>query len=481
MGSDIEWKGIGNAGDSFSRSDSDLVSREKEVAGGGSGLTSMVTVHKSRARKFQRKSSRDVSAQDLATSGATARDEALALLSATSPRDKSYSAPQPSINGSKVGNDLCPKTSNWGILWQMQKTKVVNVLFVFLPIAQLSIWQGWGDTWIFVTNFLAMVPLASLLGDFTESLADHLGQTAGGLLNASFGNAPELVFSAIALRADQMRVVQASLMGSVLSNILLVLGSSFFFGGLFSGKKEQKYNATSAVGNTSMLLMSSLALFAVSPIAEYYKVDNDDELFVSRVLAVFMLLMYVQLMIFQFGTHSYMFVDDDSDDDDAEEEDKMTVMFAMCGLAAVTLGVALFSENLVGAIDGFTEQQDLSKTFVGLILIPIIGNVVEHIVAVTVAVKDKMELSLGISVGSACQVSMFVIPFSVIMGWFMDHPLTLNFPRFEIKIYLVCILIVSHLVTAGSSNWLAGSLLITCYFIVALAFWFERVLDYQVP
>eukprot|EP00612_Vaucheria_litorea_P004555 CAMPEP_0171461834 /NCGR_PEP_ID=MMETSP0945-20130129/6120_1 /TAXON_ID=109269 /ORGANISM="Vaucheria litorea, Strain CCMP2940" /LENGTH=455 /DNA_ID=CAMNT_0011988253 /DNA_START=39 /DNA_END=1406 /DNA_ORIENTATION=- len=371
------------------------------------------------------------------------------------------------------------KQKSWlSLYWDLISSKYINIMLLFAPFAYLSVVFDWGDTSVFVLNFLAMLPLAALLGDLTEAVADDLGQTAGGLISASFGNAPELVFAIQALRANQIRVVQASLLGSILSNLLLVLGSSFFAGGLFSGKKEQQYNRTSAIANTSLLMMSTLALFLPGQIANYYEAYNLDVLMISRFTAIGMLLMYLQLMIFQFKTHKDVFTEEENEDEQ-EEEVNMELAPALVGLGIVTALVAIFSDYLVNSINGFSEATDLSTTFVGIILIPIIGNVVEHIVAVTVAVKDKMELSMGIAVGSACQVSLFVIPTAVLAGWVMDRDLTLNFPQFEVYVYLVSILLVSHLVGNGNSNWLLGSLLITCYFLLAFAFWFEQVTTYS--
>ncbi|KAG5176981.1 Sodium/calcium exchanger protein-domain-containing protein, partial [Tribonema minus] len=368
---------------------------------------------------------------------------------------------------------------NWAAAyWALIVGKRVNVMLIFLPLAQMAVSFGWGDLSVFTLSFLAMIPLAALLGDLTESVAGHVGQTAGGLVNASFGNAPELVFAVQALRANQVRVVQASLLGSILSNLLLVLGSSFFAGGLFSGKKEQLFNRVSAGANTSLLMMATLALFLPCHIASYHTAYDEHVLVISRATAVGMLLMYAQLMLFQFKTHPHVFAEEEDDDEDDDDVD-MPLACAITGLAGVTLLVALWSEYLVDSIDGFTQATQLSTTFVGIILIPIIGNVVEHIVAVTVAIKDKMELSMGIAVGSACQVSLFVVPSAVLLGWAMDVDMTLNFPRMEIYIFLVVVLIVSHMVGSGSSNWLLGSMLITCYLMVALAFWFEHVTMYS--
>jgi len=362
----------------------------------------------------------------------------------------------------------------WEEMVMSPDKRAVNALLLAVPFALWAALAGWADLWVFTLNFLAMVPLAALLGDFTEVAAAHVGQTVGGLLNATFGNAVEVVVSIQALRDNQIRVVQASMMGSVLSNLLLVLGSCFFFGGIT--RKEQVFNQTAAKANCTLLLLSGLTLVLPTPLGEYYDLSNDDVLVVSRTVSVALLFMYCQLLWFQLKTHKDLFEDEEEEED--EEDMEMSMAGSIVGLTSVTAVVALFSGFLVDSIDGFTEQANLSKTFVGIILLPIIGNVVEHIAAVTVAMKGKMELAMGIACGSGTQVSIFVIPATVVIGWAMGREMTLLFPTFEIGLYIMSVLIVAHAVGQGSSNWLFGSMLITTYCLVGVAFWFENVKEY---
>lgn len=354
--------------------------------------------------------------------------------------------------------------------------RLVNLLLFATPFAIASGLLQWSDFWTFILNFIAMIPLAALLGDFTEVAASHIGATFGGLLNASFGNAVEVVVSIQALRFNEIRVVQASLMGSVLSNLLLVLGTCFFAGGIVNLKnsKHQSFNVMAAKSNCSLLLLSSLALVLPTPLGNYYELANDEVLSVSRFSACALLFMYCQLLYFQLKTHKELFEDDEDD----EDEDRMSLWGSIIGLASITAIVAWLSGFLVDAIDGFTIKANLSKTFVGIILLPIIGNVVEHIAAVTVAMKGKMELAMGIAVGSGTQISMFVVPATVLVGWVMGRDMTLLFPSFEITLYVMCILIVAHAVGQGQSNWLFGSMLISTYVLIAVAFWFEHVANY---
>ena len=242
-------------------------------------------------------------------------------------------------------------------------------------------------------------------------MALHTNQTIGGLVNATFGNMVEVVVAIQALLANEIRVVQASMIGSIFSNLLLVLGCCFFFGGLYH--KEQEFNSTAATANMGLLALSSIALVLPTPFAEYYKVQDEDVLAISRIAAIFLVFMYGQLLVFQLKTHAYLFDNNESfssgnnndvamvprtstdEDEDEEEEPSLSMTTACVGLLVTTLGVTFFSDFLVESIDGYCEVSGVSKTFVGLIVLPIVGNAVEHITAVTVAMKDKMDLAMG--------------------------------------------------------------------------------------
>ncbi|GAX28896.1 Ca2+:H+ antiporter [Fistulifera solaris] len=341
------------------------------------------------------------------------------------------------------------------------------------PFALLSFYSQIGATWVFWLNFITMIPLASILGDFTEELALHTNDTIGGLINASFGNAVEVVVAINALLAGEIRVVQGSLLGSIFSNLLLVLGSCFFFGGL--RHQEQSFNATAASANMGLLALSSIALVLPTPFAEYYELHDEQVLMVSRLAAVFLLCMYAQLLVFQLHTHTNIFQNEEGED---EQSARVSMTVAVFGLLVTTLLVALFSNFLVDSIDGFTEASGISRTFVGIVLIPIVGNAVEHITAVTVAMKNKMDLAMGIALGSSTQISLLVVPLTVIVGWVVGVDMTLNFPHFEIALYILSIFTVSIVLSNPTCNWLEGSLLITTYVMLAVGFWYEKIENY---
>lgn len=357
------------------------------------------------------------------------------------------------------------------VLYDMVFGSYINIMLLFTPFAIASNYLNWSPTAIFVLNFLAMIPLASMLGDFTEEAAAHTNQTIGGLINASFGNAVEVVVAIQALLSGEYRVVQASMIGSIFSNLLLVLGCCFFFGGLLYD--EQKYSQLIVTSNLSLLGLSCIALVLPTPFAEYYNNDDDEVLFISRAAAVFLILMYLQLLYFQLKTHAKYF------EDEEEEETTLPFSVAVVGLLLLTLLIAMLSAFLVGSIDGFCEESGISKTFTGLIILPIVGNAVEHMTAVSVAMKNKMDLAMGVAVGSATQISLFVTPLIVLVGWAVDRPLTLNFPPFEICLFILSVFVVSIVVSNSKSNWLEGSMLIITYVMIAVGFWFEKVEDYK--
>lgn len=256
---------------------------------------------------------------------------------------------------------------------------VVSACLLAGPLALAANYFDWSDTAKFWLNFVTMIPLASILGDFTEEVALHTNETIGGLINATFGNAVEVVVAIQALLANEIRVVQSSMLGSIFSNLLLVLGGCFFFGGL--KYKHQKFNATAASANMGLLALSAIALVLPTPFANYYQMHDEHVLLISRAAAVFLMFMYMQLLVFQLHTHAAVFAAED-DDDASTPGELANVSFgvSIAGLLVTTLLVTIFSEYLVDSIDGFTTASGISRTFVGIILLPIVGNAVEQYV-----------------------------------------------------------------------------------------------------
>ncbi|EXJ89076.1 Ca2+:H+ antiporter [Capronia epimyces CBS 606.96] len=358
------------------------------------------------------------------------------------------------------------------LTWEILKTNYVNVLLVFVPVGILAGLLNWSPTLQFILNFIAIIPLASLLAFATEELAVPLGQTIGGLLNATFGNAVELIVSIIALRNNQIRIVQASMLGSILSNILLVLGCCFFVGGI--RYKEQSFNSTVASTMSSLMTVATSSLIipaTLYAVMSEGKAQQDNIMFLSRGTSIILLLIYVAYLYFQLKSHAHLFDDPEAHENDNPEDQLLGPWSAGVVLVVITLLVAICAEYLVDSIDAIVEEAHISKTFIGLILIPIVGNAAEHVTAVIVAWKNKMDLAIGVAIGSSLQIAIFVTPFLVILGWIMDRPMTLHFETFETVSFFLASLVVVLLIQDGKSNYLEGLLCLGMYIIIALAFY----------
>lgn len=365
------------------------------------------------------------------------------------------------------------------LTWATLTNSYVNLLLIFVPIGIVAGALDWSPATVFVLNFLAIIPLASLLSFATEELAATMGQTLGGLLNATFGNAVELIVSIIALTEGQIRVVQASVLGSILSNILLVLGCCFLIGGF--KYHEQTFNSTVASTMSSLMAVASASL--IIPATLYAALANSKSkstegniLFLSHGTAIILLILYVMYLYFQLKTHADLF--DAAEDPAAEGEDRPDHEAHLLGpvpagvaLVVVTILVAVCAEYLVGSIEGIVEKTGMSRTFIGLILIPIVGNAAEHVTACVVAYKNKMDLAIGVAIGSSLQIALFVTPFLVVLGWIIDQAMTLRFQTFETVAFFISGLVVTLLIQDGKSNYLEGGLCLGMYIILALAFY----------
>jgi Ca2+:H+ antiporter len=293
---------------------------------------------------------------------------------------------------------------------------------------------------------------------------------------ANLANFPVQV-SIVALRNNQIRIVQASMLGSILSNILLVLGCCFIAGGIHH--REQTFNSTVASTMSSLMAVASASLIIPATLyAALAKSDasgpkdmQDHILTLSHGTAIIMLIVYIIYLYFQLKSHAYLF-DAESQEDGGEETAELLGPWAAgIALCVVTLMVAVCAEYLVDSIDSIVESANISVTFVGLILIPIVGNAAEHVTAVVVAYKNKMDLAIGVAIGSSLQISLFVTPFLVVLGWIMDKPMTLRFETFETVAFFLSSLVVTLLIQDGKSNYLEGVLCIGMYLIIALAFY----------
>ncbi|KAI3406791.1 VCX1 [Candida oxycetoniae] len=377
------------------------------------------------------------------------------------------------------------------------KSSPVNYLLVFVPLGLFSGYLEWSATARFWLNFLAIIPLASILAYATEEISEHVGQTVGGLLNATFGNAVELIVSIIALKSNQVRIVQASMLGSILSNLLLVLGCCFVAGGIT--RVQQTFNQTVAQTMSSLMALATSSLLIPAAFhaslpqpkknnGTFPEPGSTDDLILnlSRGVSVILLIIYLFYLLFSLKTHKSLFEEsnseglinqNDSSDDiitgnKNETNDHLSVTGGLTVLLLTTILVSLSADTLVSSIDETVEKSGLSKTFIGLIIIPIVGNAAEHVTAIIVAMKDKMDLAIGVAVGSSLQIALFVTPFMVLIGWAIDVPMSLYFSTFETAILFVSIFITNLVILDGESNWLEGAMLLSTYLIIALAFFY---------
>jgi Ca2+:H+ antiporter len=353
----------------------------------------------------------------------------------------------------------------------------MNIMLLFVPLGFCAHFLHWGATTTFMLNMIAMLPLAGLMGVATEELACHTGQTIGGLLNATFGNAVELIFVVQSLRSGLITVTKGTLLGSILANELLVLGMALLFGGLFDKdgfafNKQQSFSFVSAMIQAQLLIFSSFMIVMPSMFEKSYHIEPVHVLHLSRMGSVFALVGYCIFMVFQLYTHSDMLRAAESGDDLDEEEEvaSVSVPVAVGLLTASTIFVAICSEFLVHGIDGFAHEMGFSQTFIGVVLLPIIGNACEHSTAVVVALKDKVTLAIGIAIGSTIQVSLFVVPFAVIVGWMLDQPMDLDFHRLNSWALLLSSLLVMSVLVVGKSTWMNGFVLISAYCILAFLY-----------
>ncbi|KAL9441908.1 hypothetical protein AB3S75_020415 [Citrus x aurantiifolia] len=360
----------------------------------------------------------------------------------------------------------------------------LNLLMPFGPLAIMVHNLTGHKGWVFFLSLLGITPLAERLGYATEQLTFFTGATVGGLLNATFGNATELIISIYALKSGMIRVVQLSLLGSILSNMLLVLGCAFFCGGLICCKKEQVFNKASAVVNSGLLLMAVMGL--VFPAVLHYTHTEvhfgKSELALSRFSSCIMLVAYGAYLFFQLRGQTELYVplseDENQTGNDADhggnhddnEAPEISKWESLIWLAIMTAWISILSQYLVDAIEGASASWNIPISFISVILLPIVGNAAEHASAIMFAMKDKLDISLGVAIGSSTQISMFGIPFCVVIGWIMGRPMDLNFQLFETATLFITVIVVAFFLQEGTSNYFKGLMLILCYLIVAASF-----------
>jgi len=421
---------------------------------------------------------------------------AIGVMMAAAPANEGYSELGPSrrqtVSAAIRGNGMLYTGANRAdskdrkFSWKEERAACCNVfshplmfLAVFIPIGLLCKFYECNDGVIFSTNFLAIMPLACVLGAATENLANHTGQMVGGLLNATFGNAVEMIMCVQAVRAGHLSVVQGNLLGSILSNLLLVLGMAILGAGVL--KHDSKFNAHGAAANMTCQVVASISICLPTMFKQVVGTTVDDTLLLSRICSIFLSLVYFAFLVFQLKTHADLFVDDHEAEageqaevtgEVVDVEPEMSLGSSTLLLAVSTIVVASCSDCLVDSIEGVSEQYHVPKAFIGVILLPIVGNAAEHATAVTCAMKGMMDLALGVAVGSSTQIALFVVPCSVLFGWAFGKPMTLNFRTFDTACQMLSVFLVSQVLQHGNTNWLHGLMLMTTYFLIATITWF---------
>jgi Ca2+:H+ antiporter len=357
-----------------------------------------------------------------------------------------------------------------GKLGQYLRSKPLSILLIMLPLAIFARWANWSDLWIFTFSALGVIPMAGYIGEATEALAEHTGPRIGGLLNATLGNAAELIITLVAIRAGLLELVKASITGSILGNLLLVMGMSFVLGGWKHG--IQTFDRRQSANHAILLTLSVLALAIPSIFSHSIGPETSPEVeALSLGVSVVMIVLYVLGIVYTLRDISNREKSPLSIETvEIEHKSGWSIRTAIIVLALATLGVVILSEILVGAVEGVVQGLGLSEFFLGIILIPIVGNVAEHLVSVQVAMRNRMELSVEIAISSSLQIALFVAPLLVFLSLLMGNPLTLVFNTFELLALGAGVLIAALVSVDGESNWLEGATLLAVYLILGIAF-----------
>ena len=354
----------------------------------------------------------------------------------------------------------------------------LQLLLVFVVLAPLGEWLRWSGSVIFVCSALAIVPLAGLMGEATEQLGSKLGAGAGGLLNATFGNAAELILALVALHAGRTEIVKASLTGSIIGNALLVLGVSMVAGG--ARRERQTFDRAAASASSTLLSLAAIGLVVPAVfhvVSELERAQGNlssvhqavSEHSLSVLIAVVLFTAYLLSLLFALRTHKHLYNGAAEEVAHAPDHTRR----ALLTLLVATGSIAWMSELLVGAVEAATHALGLTEVFVGVIVVAIVGNAAEHSTAVIVAMRDKMDLALNIAIGSSIQIALFVAPVLVFASHVIaPRPMDLLFSPFEVLAVIAAVGAVNLVSQDGESNWLEGALLIAVYLVLAIAFYF---------
>lgn len=355
-------------------------------------------------------------------------------------------------------------------------------LLIFLPISIAADLLHWGSLTVFITSALAIVPLAIWLSTATEEIAIVAGPSIGGLLNAVFGNATELIIALVALKAGLIDIVKASITGTIISNLLLVMGLSMFLGGL--RYKEQEFQPIVARVNGSTMTLAVIAILL--PTMVIYTSNGVEPAAIrnlSLIAAIVLIAVYALTLLFSLKTHSYLYdvglvelegeTAQDSEARSPEHKPNLTLWLGV--LAVSTIAVAFESEIFVGVVEETTKGLGLTPLFTGVILLPLVGGAAEYVTAVGVAIKNNMDLSVSVAMGSSLLVALLVAPILILVGQVIGQPMDLNFNPFEVVAVAIAVTIANLISLDGRSNWLEGALLLATYIVLGAAFYFHPI------
>jgi Ca2+:H+ antiporter len=349
----------------------------------------------------------------------------------------------------------------------------IHWLFIFIPVSVAMEHLQVPPTVLFFSAALAIIPIARMIVMATEQLATRTGDTVGGLLNATFGNAPELIIALVALKAGFPEMVRASLVGAILANLLLALGASFLLGGI--RHHDQHFNPMAARAYSTMMLLAAMSMIVPSAFSRYFAPEGTvrQEHLLNVGIASVLLIAYGLYLLFSLKTHPGVFSSVASHTDNHSEENRWSVSRAVGTLIAVSVLAAWMSEILVGAAEGTGKALGMSQTFIGIVFLAIVGGAAESGSAIAMARKNKLDLSVGIALGSSIQIALFVAPVLVLASYFIaPEPLQLSFGRAEIGSLFLGVLMGTMVCGDGQSNWYKGVQLITVYAIIAMMFYF---------
>jgi Ca2+:H+ antiporter len=346
----------------------------------------------------------------------------------------------------------------------MKDIRIMVGLFLLAIAARIF---GWGEIAVFVTSSIAIIPIAGVLGEATEALAEKTSPQVGGLLNASLGNAAELIITLVAISAGKLELVKASIIGSILGNLLFVLGFSLLLGGIKHG--VQQFDRDRVSVDATLAVLAAIVLGVPSLFNELIVADAEKIEWLSLSTAGVVLFLYLLTLLYTFQQPNKTAK---AEVEPQSHPGAWSVQKSLYIMVIAVIGLAIMSEFLVGSLDAATKVLGLTEFFVGIIVVPIIGNVAEHVVAVQVARKNQMDLSLSIALGSTLQIALFVAPLLVFVSLLLGHPLTLEFNHPELIAMIAAALIAALVAFDGQSNWLEGAMLLAVYSVLALGFFF---------